>query len=67
VLSDCWRAEERGKAIAIYSLAPFLGPVVGPIGERSEQTDWTLPLTAYLNSRRIHHSVLDVEMDILVL
>jgi hypothetical protein len=35
VLSDCWRAEERGKAIAIYSLAPFIGPVVGPIGEHS--------------------------------
>ena len=33
VLSDCWRAEERGKAIAIYSLAPFIGPAVGPIGE----------------------------------
>ncbi|KAJ4175248.1 hypothetical protein NW754_005669 [Fusarium falciforme] len=31
VLSDCWRAEERGTATAIYSLAPFLGPAVGPI------------------------------------
>ena len=31
VLSDCWHAEERGKAIAIYSLAPLLGPAVGPI------------------------------------
>ncbi|KFH40441.1 putative transporter -like protein [Hapsidospora chrysogenum ATCC 11550] len=31
VLSDCWRAEERGAATAIYSLAPFLGPAVGPI------------------------------------
>jgi hypothetical protein len=29
VLSDCWRAEERGKAISIYSLAPLLGPAVG--------------------------------------
>jgi MFS family permease len=25
-LSDMWRAEERGKSIAIYSLAPLLGP-----------------------------------------
>lgn len=33
MLSDCWRAEERGKAIAIYSLAPFIGPVIGPIGK----------------------------------
>lgn len=32
VLSDCWRAEERGMASAIYGLAPFLGPAVGPIG-----------------------------------
>ncbi|EEH10067.1 polyamine transporter 1 [Histoplasma capsulatum G186AR] len=31
VISDCWRAEERGKSIAIYSLAPFIGPAVGPI------------------------------------
>lgn len=26
LLSDCWKAEERGKAISIYSLAPLLGP-----------------------------------------
>ncbi|KAG6910339.1 hypothetical protein DXG01_011407 [Tephrocybe rancida] len=31
VLGDVWRPEERGKAIAIYSLAPLLGPVVGPV------------------------------------
>lgn len=31
VLSDCWAKEERGSAIALYSLAPFLGPAVGPI------------------------------------
>ncbi|VUC28768.1 unnamed protein product [Clonostachys rosea] len=31
VLSDCWRAEERGSATAVYSLAPFLGPAIGPI------------------------------------
>ncbi|KAG2137918.1 MFS polyamine transporter [Suillus clintonianus] len=30
-LGDCWRPEERGKAVSIYSLAPLLGPVVGPI------------------------------------
>lgn len=29
VLSDCWKSEERGKAISIYSLAPLLGPAVG--------------------------------------
>ncbi|PPQ81816.1 hypothetical protein CVT25_013652 [Psilocybe cyanescens] len=31
VLGDMWAPEERGRAIAIYSLAPLLGPVVGPI------------------------------------
>lgn len=31
VLSDCWRAEERGKSVGIYSLAPLLGPAVGPL------------------------------------
>ncbi|KAF8430462.1 MFS polyamine transporter [Boletus edulis BED1] len=40
VLGDCWHPEERGKAIALYSLAPLLGPVIGPtagawIAERS--------------------------------
>ncbi|KAJ9633931.1 hypothetical protein H2199_009180 [Coniosporium tulheliwenetii] len=42
VLSDCWRTEERGKAIAIYSLAPFVGPAVGPIigGFIAEGTTW---------------------------
>ncbi|KAF7970479.1 hypothetical protein HWV62_23837 [Athelia sp. TMB] len=31
VLGDCFAPEQRGQAIAIYSLAPLLGPVVGPI------------------------------------
>lgn len=26
VLADVWHAEERGKSISIYSLAPLLGP-----------------------------------------
>ncbi|KAF1992319.1 MFS multidrug transporter-like protein [Aulographum hederae CBS 113979] len=41
-LSDCWRAEERGKAISVYSLAPLLGPAVGPLagGFIAENTTW---------------------------
>jgi MFS family permease len=31
VLGDIWDAEERGQALAIYSLAPLLGPVIGPM------------------------------------
>ncbi|KAH9232879.1 hypothetical protein K456DRAFT_1910538 [Colletotrichum gloeosporioides 23] len=42
VLSDCFRAEERGTATAIYSLAPFLGPAVGPIaaGYLTQYMSW---------------------------
>ncbi|KAG1744785.1 major facilitator superfamily domain-containing protein [Suillus lakei] len=31
VLGDCWRPEERGRAFALYSLAPMMGAAVGPI------------------------------------
>ncbi|KAI0309817.1 major facilitator superfamily domain-containing protein [Amylostereum chailletii] len=31
VLGDLFTAETRGQAIAIYSLAPLLGPVIGPL------------------------------------
>ncbi|KAI9733423.1 MAG: hypothetical protein M1834_003507 [Cirrosporium novae-zelandiae] len=42
VLSDCWRPEQRGKAVSLYSLAPLLGPAVGPIagGFIAEKTTW---------------------------
>ncbi|KAI3390705.1 hypothetical protein diail_8809 [Diaporthe ilicicola] len=42
VLSDCWAPEERGKAVGIYSLAPLLGPVIGPLagGFIAENTTW---------------------------
>ncbi|PKX96030.1 putative phenol monooxygenase [Aspergillus novofumigatus IBT 16806] len=42
VLSDCFKPEERGKSVAIYSLAPLLGPAVGPIvgGFISQDTTW---------------------------
>ncbi|KAF7596684.1 hypothetical protein BBP40_000607 [Aspergillus hancockii] len=42
LLSDLFMPEERGKSIAIYSLAPLLGPAVGPIagGFITENTSW---------------------------
>lgn len=42
LLSDCWTAEERGRAISVYSLAPLLGPALGPIagGFITENTTW---------------------------
>jgi MFS family permease len=30
-MSDMWIAEERGKAMGLYTLGPILGPVIGPI------------------------------------
>lgn len=30
-LSDIWEAKDRGAAMAIFSAAPFLGPVLGPL------------------------------------
>ncbi|KAJ5726763.1 uncharacterized protein N7483_008120 [Penicillium malachiteum] len=42
VLGDMFRAEERGSAMAIFSLAPLLGPSLGPImgGFIAENTTW---------------------------
>jgi multidrug resistance protein len=42
VLGDCFNAEQRGRAISIYTLAPLLGPAVGPIagGFISQSTTW---------------------------
>ncbi|KAF9560806.1 MFS general substrate transporter [Agrocybe pediades] len=42
ILGDMWAPEERGRAIAIYSLAPLLGPVVGPVcgGWIAERSTW---------------------------
>lgn len=42
VLSDCWRAEQRGRAVSLYSLAPLLGPAIGPIagGFITENATW---------------------------
>ncbi|KXX77074.1 Transporter mfs1 [Madurella mycetomatis] len=42
VLNDCWRPEERGRGIAVYQLAPVLGPAIGPIvgGYISQNTTW---------------------------
>ncbi|KAI5115610.1 hypothetical protein M0805_006818 [Coniferiporia weirii] len=31
VLGDCWHPEERGQAMALYTLVPLLGPVIGPL------------------------------------
>ncbi|KAK2595915.1 hypothetical protein QQS21_006510 [Conoideocrella luteorostrata] len=42
VLSDLFTAEERGRAISVYSLMPLLGPAIGPVagGWIAEKTTW---------------------------
>lgn len=42
MLGDCFKPEERGKSVAIYSLAPLIGPAAGPIagGFITEHTSW---------------------------
>ncbi|KAI0378106.1 MFS general substrate transporter [Hypomontagnella monticulosa] len=42
VLSDLFVAEQRGRAMSIYSLAPMLGPAIGPIAGAfiTENTTW---------------------------
>ncbi|PYI00706.1 synaptic vesicle transporter [Aspergillus sclerotiicarbonarius CBS 121057] len=41
-LADIWPAEQRGSAVAIYSLAPLFGPAIGPIagGFITQYTTW---------------------------
>ncbi|KAH6652300.1 major facilitator superfamily transporter [Truncatella angustata] len=42
ILADCWRSEERGKGLAVYQLAPVLGPAIGPIagGYIAQYANW---------------------------
>ena len=42
VLGDLWKAEQRGRAVGIYSLAPLLGPAIGPVagGFIAEKSTW---------------------------
>jgi len=42
VLADLWLPQERGKAMALYSLMPLLGPAIGPIagGFISQYMSW---------------------------
>ncbi|KAF5691736.1 multidrug resistance [Fusarium circinatum] len=42
VISDMFEPEERGRAISVYSVAPLLGPALGPIagGWVAERTTW---------------------------
>jgi MFS family permease len=49
VIGDLFDAEHRGQAIAIYSLAPLLGPVVGPVAGAwiAEKSTWRWVVRLY--------------------
>lgn len=42
VLGDIWLPQERGRAMALYSLMPLLGPAIGPIAGAfiAQNADW---------------------------
>lgn len=42
MIGDCFTAEQRARAVGIYSLTPLLGPAIGPIvgGFIIENTSW---------------------------
>lgn len=45
ILADMFPASQRGMANSLYAAAPFLGPVIGPIGEYEQsQLTWKLML-----------------------
>jgi MFS family permease len=49
VTGDLFDADHRGQAIAIYSLAPLLGPVIGPIAGAwiAEKSTWRWVVRLY--------------------
>ena len=54
-----WQPEERGKAIAIYSLAPLLGPVLGPVCGAwiAEKGDWRWVVSTVMLERYVRHGL----------
>ena len=54
-----WRPEERGKAIAIYSLAPLLGPVLGPVCGSwiAEKGDWRWVVSTVVPERYMRYGL----------
>jgi hypothetical protein len=53
-LGDCWRPDERGRAVAIYSLAPIMGPVVGPITGACGIFDLEMGVLVYVHCGHSH-------------
>ena len=49
VIGDLFNAENRGTATSLYSLAPVLGPVIGPVAEAwvAEKSTWRWAVCLY--------------------
>ena len=67
LLGDCWRPEERGKSLSLYTFIPLLGPTVGPIigGVISQHSTWrwsfwsTSAFDAFPTTSRLPHPLRD--------
>jgi MFS family permease len=62
VISDMFSASQRGLATSIFAAAPFLGPVIGPIGMPQTSLasrDSTLTLCSWWLRWPVHRLALD--------
>ena len=55
LISDVWDADMRGKALAIFAVAPFAGPALGPtvagfIGDNSSWRNLFWVVAAFVSS-----------------
>ena len=59
MLGDVWKSEERGQAVALYSLMPLLGPVIGPICGAwiAEKGDWRWVVSTVVSEHYIRHGL----------
>lgn len=63
VIADMFPASQRGLATSIFAAAPFLGPVIGPIGMCymiiNHSMDTMLTISSWRLRRPVHRMALD--------
>lgn len=59
VLGDVWSSEQRGQAMTMYTLAPLLGPCIGPICGAwiAERSSWRWVVSPSLSHLHAHPSM----------
>lgn len=57
VIADMFPASQRGLATTFFAAAPFLGPVIGPIGKFCHQSTKSRNIDLTLNSWRLCRSI----------